>query len=337
MATNNCHAFDLLSNQISRQKKYAWDLERDLPWELGVDPDKFLLPLDENAIVFPGLDDELRLALSQFAGLFVNTAISEMEGVIDKLRDCAWRECLRRNPVNPELETLGELFFDEELKHSRLFKRFNLAFCDRLGIDPKYLQQILPQTFGSRFLDTIIDNAKDGGHAFWWVVASVEEVSIGVFRQMASEKAGIDPLFFEVHRRHMEEEMRHCNYAFLILDLIHKRSKNLRQHYHARTDLILAQTSSSTWLLGELQKMWRVQKMGSLHPFFTRLVRVVPHFKRISPLKLPHILYASSPYLSLFLNLRRHPLTLAKAIQTGTPHLPMPRPHDLPVLAKSLS
>ncbi len=114
---------EALRAQIQSQKDHSWDLERDVPWEKGIDKECFLLPLDEDSIVFPGASAEQRLALSQYTGLVINATISEMEAVIHKLKDSAWRSVLKSYPVNPEMIELGELFFSEEGKHSELFSR----------------------------------------------------------------------------------------------------------------------------------------------------------------------------------------------------------------------
>lgn len=326
MATSDCHAYALLSLQINRQKKYAWDVDRDIPWNLGIDKSRYLLPLDENAIAFPGIGQEQRLALSQLVGLIVNATIAEMENAIDRVRDHGWIDYLRRFPVNPEMEALGALFFAEELKHARLFKRYNAHFCDQMGIEPDLLHRILPKLFGSRFIDIVTNNAKGGGHAFWWIVAIVEEASIKIFQQMTQDHKAIDPLFYEVHRRHTEEETRHCNFAFLVLDMIANRPFGFRELFHRKTDLILAQTISGSWLLIELQKIWRLKNLRTLHPFFSTLASCLPHFRK-HPLTLYHF-FSKSPYLSLFLNVRNHPQTvqMIKRLHPLSFPLPLPRP-----------
>ncbi len=340
MATRDCHAFDSLASQIDRQRKYAWDLETDIPWTNGIDTSRSFLPLDKNAIAFPELDTEQRIALSQLSGLIVNATIAELESVIDRFRERAWRRFLKEYPVNPEMERLGELFFEEELKHSRLFRRFNDQFCQSIGIEPAAMGRLLPQLYGSRSLDRISANAASGGCAFWWVVASVEEVSILIFREMAPHKKGIDPLFFEIHKKHMEEETRHCNFAFLVLDMVRSvqnRKRSLKMLLHEKTDLVFAQALTASWLLGELQKLWRVQKMKTDHPFFACLATVMPHFQKNHWLRLPQLIFANSPYLSLFLNLRHHRETLQKAREFGTPRIPMPRPSCPPTFAEARS
>lgn len=333
MATNDCHAFSLLSSQIDRQKKYAWNLEDDIPWALGIDKRKPFLPLDEDSLVFPGLNPEQRLAISQLAGLIVNATIAEMESAINRVKDSGWQHYLRQYPVNPEMEKLGELFFEEELKHARLFKRYNKTVCETLGIDPEQLEGILPKVFGTRFLDSILANTRNGGHAFWWIVASVEETSIKIYQEMAAHRTNIDPLYFEIHHRHMEEEIRHCNFAFLVLDLIGQQPWSLRKYFHMKSDLIWAQALSSTWLLLELQKIWRVQRMGTLHPFFSTISSVLPHFGQQSWLKILKTLFSKSPYISLFLNVRNHEQTLHTLKKMGTPSLPMPRPRPAKTFA----
>src|SRR5262245_58198734 len=100
-----------LGAQVIRQRKYAFDLNADIPWQVPIDDKKHLLPLDRDAIAFPGASAEQRLALSHLMGLIINSTIAEMEGVINVMRDDAWAKSLRAYPSNPEMWELGELFF----------------------------------------------------------------------------------------------------------------------------------------------------------------------------------------------------------------------------------
>ena len=223
MSGNGIYNHEALGAQVARQRKYAWDLEKSIPWKIGVDSDRYLLPLDSDSIAFPGASAEQRVILSQLIGLIINSTIAEMENVINNLRASAWEKVLRSYPVSPEMWELGHLFFVEENKHALAFERYNRVFCAQTGIDPDLMKQLLPRAFGSVFLKAVIANANSGGNAFWWIVASVEEVSMVLYKQINQSRDSVDPLYYLVHRRHMEEETRHHNYAFLMLDLIQRR------------------------------------------------------------------------------------------------------------------
>lgn len=320
-----------LAAQIELQKKHAWDLEKDIDWKMGVDPEKFLLPLDADAIAFPGASESQRLALSQLMGLVINATIAEMEDVIHKLKDSAWNGLLRKYPVNPEIRELGELFFEEERKHSRAFDRYIQIFCESQGIARADLDRLLPKSFGSLFLKAIIANANWGGCAFWWVVASVEEVSIELYKQIHKYKKEIDPLFYTVHRKHLEDEARHRSYAFLMLELIEKTETGPIQKLFRKGDLLCAQIFSAGWVLAELHKVFEVEALRGRHPFFAELATCLPLLRKVPPATLLRRFFVSAPYISLVLNAKNHRLTLRAAKQQHMPLVPLPDP-ELPPL-----
>ncbi len=317
---------EVLSEQIKRQKKHAWDLEKSIDWEKGVDPSKYLLPIDEDAVAFPGASDEQKLALSQLLGLVINSTISEMEDVITKLRDTAWLRVLRSYPVNPEMWELGDLFFEEERKHSYAFARYNLMFAETFGIDPEKLDLIIPKAYGSLFLRAVTSNANSGGNAFWWVVASVEEVSIELYKHLHIHRHKLDPLFHEVHLKHMEEESRHHNYAFLMLEVLNQRDSTLMQKMHKKFDLLFAQIFQTTWILSELHKVFNAEKFKKDHPFFEVIASCRPLFEKLSYPELAKRLFISAPYISLVLNSGFHKKTSLTAKQQKALIFPFPKP-----------
>jgi hypothetical protein len=325
--------YEALREQIRWQREKTWSLEDGLPWSRGVDPDRYCLPLDDDAVAFPGLAEAQRVVLSQYLGLVVNGTIAEMEGVIHKLKDVAWGRLLRRYPVNPEMRELGELFFEEELKHARMFGRYNDVFCRSLGIDPDALGRLMPRAFGSLFQRAVIDNARTGGHAFWWLVSSAEEVSIAIYQSLHRWRDAMDPLYFAVHRRHLEDESRHRNYAVLMLELV-KRSRGgspWRRLWHRKTDLLFSQLFSTLWVVSELTKVFEAKKLAGAHPFFETLASCLPHFRQVGPVRLVEKLFVSAPYVSLVLNTRyhRHTLAIAKALRTPSFPFPAPKPATL--------
>lgn len=317
-----------LALQLRRQKKHAWDLERSIPWDTRIQTDRYLLPLDKDSIAFPGASPEQRLALSQFMGLVINSTIAEMENVINVMRTTAWENILRRYPVNPEMWELGDLFFAEENKHALAFERYNTLFCKAMGIAQDDLSRLLPKAYGSWFLKAISLNSKAGGHAFWWIVGSVEEVSILLYKNIHQARTEVEPLFYQVHLKHMEEESRHHNYAFLMLELIEQRNKNLSGILHKATDLLLSQIFSSSWVLAELHKIFSVKEMRKKNPFFEVLASSLPLLEKMSKIELMQRLFVSAPYISLMLNTRNHPLTIQTAKEQGAVRFPLPTPKN---------
>jgi hypothetical protein len=303
-----------LSEQIENQKKHAWCMDRDIHWEKGIAGDKYFVPLDEKNIAFPGASEEQKIVISQLLGLIINQTISEMESSLPKLKLLAWENKLKKYPINPEMIELGELFFQEEKKHAQSFHKFQEFFCHQNHIDPKDLNKLLPQAINSNFLNAIIWNAQNGGSAFWWLVAAVEEVSINIYKTINQKRSEIDPLFFELHKKHTEEEIRHENYAFLMLELDHLERRGLSERLIKKTDLLIAETVSVPWILTELTKIFRVKVLKNHSPFFQILESCLPLLEKTSATQLIKALIFTTPYISWVVNPihRRKHLQLAK-------------------------
>lgn len=315
-----------LALQVTRQKKYAWDLNTQIPWNIGTDLNRYFLPLDSDAIAFPGASEEQKLAISQLLGLIVNSTIAELEDVIAKVRFDCWSKILRNYPVGPEMGELGELFFEEELKHAKAFNRYNLIFCRDSGIDIDDLNRLLPKAYGSLFVKAIRQNAKWGGHAFWWVVAAVEEVSIDLYKNLGPFKAEIDPLYHQIHLKHMEEESRHHNYAFLMLQLIRESNQSISDLFFSKTDRVLGQVFSTGWVVAELNKVFEAKKLKHKHPFFEVIASCEELFKNLGPRDLAQKLFVSAPYISLMLNGNHHTKSAQLAKEHTALSVPFPKP-----------
>ena len=312
---------------MAEQKRHAWDLESSINWNAGIDLNSYFLPLDTDNIAFPGATADQRLALSQFMGLVVNATIAEMETVAYRIRDAAWRQILEDFPVNPEMKALGEQFFEEEIKHAQMFARYVQEFANAVGVEPAELDRILPKAYGSAFQSAIQRNARQGGHAFWWVVALVEEEAVLLYQQMYRHRKTLDPLFYEVHKRHFEEECRHTNYAFLMLKLIKDRPKTWRQTVHQKVDRMYSELFTTTWVLAELHKVFSVKELAHKDPFFETLASCVPLMKKLGWRELAKKLFVSAPYVSSVLNPRYHRLTSAAAAEHGALGFSYPEPN----------
>jgi hypothetical protein len=291
-----------LGQYLRQQKKAAWDIDTCVDWSMGVDPTKLLLPLDDHAIAFPGASSEQMLALSQLMGLIVNSTISEMEDCLPRLKKFAWDNVLSQYPVGPEMRELGEQFFVEEAKHAAAFKRYGMAFCEASGIDPKDLDQLLPKAFGSHFQAAIMRNAKSGGRAFWWVVSNVEEVSVNIYGSIFKARSNIDPLYFHLHRRHLEEESRHANYSYLMMNLMDQRRQGWRGWWHRKADFAWAQLIAAPWVITELHKFFKVRELKHRHPFFATLASCIPLYEAMPTTERLKRMFIAAPYVSWILN-----------------------------------
>ena len=291
-----------LAKHLNVQQRAAWDLDTCVNWSIGVDTSKILLPLDDASIAFPGASAEQSLALSQLMGLIVNSTISEMEDCLPRLKKFAWDQVLREYPVGPEMRELGEQFFEEEAKHAAAFKKYLNIFCESMGLCAEDLDLLLPKSFGSRFQSAVINNAKSGGRAFWWVVSNVEEVSINIYQEIFRRRTDVDPLFFHLHRRHLEEESRHANYAYLMLELMDRRQKGLRGWWHRKTDFTWAQLVAMPWVVSELHKFFKVRDLKHKHPFFDVLASCIPLYESLTLTERVRRMFIAAPYISWILN-----------------------------------
>jgi hypothetical protein len=290
-----------LQKQIRLQRQNAWS-EEDIPFSLSINPDLDFLPLDEDNLFFPQATLSQKVALSQLFGLIVNEIISEMECCLPRLKYVGWEMMLKKYPISPELEELGEIFFEEEEKHAKVFRRYLHLFAEKMGLDLVALKSLLPKAFNSNFQNTIIENAKNGGHAFWWVVASVEDVSVQVFKEIRKHRAAIDPLFYELHRFHAEEEARHENYAFLMLEVAKNNSHSLSEKLHVKKDLLIAQAIAGPWLLTELTKVFRAQEYRHQHPWFEAIASSLPLFGNLSKAEVVQKCWSKAPYIGWLIN-----------------------------------
>lgn len=320
-----------LTKILERQKKLAWDFEASLPWARGVDLSRPFVPLDHDNLVFPEASREQRLILSQYLGLVIAQTFAEMETALVQAKEFVWRQQLELYPISPEFEALGHEFFAEEEKHSRMFRRFLRAFAEQTGIAPLDLHEILPAVSGTVLQKTLKLNSDIGGHALWWVLTLVEEISILIFKQMRPFKKGLDPLYFEIHRRHFEEEVRHSPYSYWMIEHLYKRHKSLSGLVFRKTDLVLAQGLEIAWAFSSLSRIKNAFWLRKKHPFYATLLSCVPLLRKLGPVEAIRRLFVTAPFVSLLLNPQHHSdyqglIAKLRALQIPTP---APRPQPL--------
>lgn len=322
-----------LQRALKTQKKLSWDIEKDFDWSGGADLSRYFVPLDSDNLVFPEATPSQRLAISQFLGLVIAQTFAEMETVLVSAKELVWRRHLKLYPVNPEFEQLGEQFFDEEEKHARMFRRYLAVFAKQTGIDEEELRQILPTVTGSVLHRALKLNSQWGGHALWWVLTLVEEVSIHIFKQMQPHRARLDPLYYSLHRRHFEEEVRHSPYSYWMLEHLHKRDKRLASLFFRKTDLLLAQSLETAWTLSSLSRIRSAVWLRKKHPFYAELASCLPQLIRLGPIEVIRRLFVSAPFVSLMLNFHHHRDYEGLIAKLRAVHLPTPLPRTAPLAA----
>ena len=321
MRIPNLYDEEALKHQFQLQTKFHWDLEKDIPWKMGIDLNKPLVPLDEDAILFPGASTEQRHVISQFMGLIIAASIYEMEECLIRLRKECWTSIHKKNPVSPEFIELGDLFFDEEHKHSQIFKRYVQLFAESINVDAKDLTNLLPKVEGTKTEFLLKKEMLLEGQSFWWIVAIVEQEFLLIYHSFKPFKNQMDPLFYTLHEKHFEEEARHASFPYLILQLLHSRSPN----FISKFSLASGQILQTTWALHSLQRMKGVKYLENHNPFFKTLSSAQPLLEKVPSTRSVWKLLSSAPYVSALLNPGAHRKFLQFAKDSKVLRIPFPQ------------
>jgi hypothetical protein len=288
------------------QRVHGIDFDKDINWNQSIDLNKSLLPLDHKAILFPDASAEERLVISQLMGLIVAATISELENVAIRLKGPTWENILRKYPVNPEIREMGELFYEDEAKHSAAFKRYIDLFAEKVNVDPKDLKEFLPSSTHSLAGKIYELNSLGGGMAIWWLIAAVEEEALLIFDHMRKIKTHVDPLYYEIHKCHYEEEIRHKSYASIMLKINSEFAKAPQSIIFRKIDFILAEILNITWTFNQLYKVKNLKKLENHHEFFKTLSVLFDVLESRNSLEVVHTLFTTAPYIKNMLNLSEH-------------------------------
>ena len=286
---------------LKKQKKHAWSLESDFSWSSDIDFSKEFVPLPDNFILTPHINENQKILVSQLVGLMINSSICELEGALERSKRQCWTDVINQYPVSPEFEALGENFFVEEKKHSDAFEIFLEKFANQTNVSVQELKSILPTLNESKIEKLFRMNSYLGGKALWMVVAAVEEESIEVYKQMKPHKQDIDPLYFELHQKHFEEETRHASFAFLMLELLEERTSTPVKMLSRQLDYILSEVLQVSWILGELMKVVHLEKLKNRHPFYKGLSELIPVIENFTFTDVLKSLFNDAPFISLIL------------------------------------
>ena len=295
------HQQNELKSYLDKQEKHAWDIQRDFNWEKEIDLTKEFVPLPEDFILNPFLNPSQKILVSQLIGLMINSTVCELEGALERSKKQCWVEIINKYPVSPEFEELGENFFVEEKKHSLAFDYFLEKFAKQTNVTVDELKSILPILNQSKIEKLFRINSYLGGKAMWMVVAAVEEESIEVFKQMRPHKSNIDYLYYQLHQRHFEEETRHASFAFLMLELLEKRTALPIKILSRQIDFMMSEVLQVSWILGELMKVVNLEKLKDRHSFYQGLYELIPIIKKFTITDVLKSLFNDAPFISLIL------------------------------------
>lgn len=286
-----------LTRMLEAQKRHSWDLERDVDWEVR-DTKRPLLPIGSQATSL-GLSTVEERTLSQLLGLIATSAISEHERALKIVKKDCWSRPLSRKRKSRELRDLGEQFFLEEEKHSQAFAKYIETFAHDQGLDLRDLQQILPKYEDGFMCKVFRLNSLLGGRAIWWLVMLTEEESLDLFRKMRPHQESIDPLFYQIHDLHFQEEVRHISYAPQMLRL-------LGGGWLSKFDYRLAELMHFVWILIQLRRLRKVSHLTQKHPFFASVNAIIKKFERLKWKERWNLILNQTPFLSSLFRPLRH-------------------------------
>lgn len=316
---------EYLEQLLHQQQTMAWNALDCVEWQRGVDFNKPFVPLDENNIAFPTVSKEERLVISQYMGMMIASVFSEMEITMDRLKKSCWEPLMKRYATSPELIALGDNFFIEEAKHAVVFQRFLDLCAEKLNLDPDDLKSTLPRVRDS-YVDKVIEsNAFIDGLSMWWIVATVEEESQLIFRQLKPHKKHLDPVYYQLHQRHFEEEARHAPYAFIMLEM--GAQKKAPWHKLIRkTDYLVSEILKSFWLFFELYKSLDVSHLKNHNEFYKILHQLRPKLSDQNLMSMFGSMLNKTPYISAFVNPLFHPYLKKEIANRRVFKLPLPEP-----------
>lgn len=313
-----------LERQYQLQLRHNWDLEQNIDWSRGIDMSRPLVALGKQAFFFPGASAEERTIISQMMGLIVAASIFEMEETLLRLERECFEDVYKKFPISPEFNQLGQLFFEEERKHSMAFKRFVEMFAQNIGVDYATLMSCLPVLEKTKTEKILKAHLQTGGQSFWWLVAIIEQHFLLIFRHMSQAKDVLDPLYFELHQKHFEEEARHAPFPYLMLDLFQQKNKGVLGVIQTKYDLLLAQALQSLWTVNSLARTRQVARLEGVHPFFDNLAKIERKYGGVSFMKTLWKLFTETPYVSELINPNGHPDILKFAKSRGSASFPSP-------------
>lgn len=253
-----------LESLLTQQKAQEWNLDTDLDWG-SFHSQLPLLPLKGLPIPITMTPQE-RLALSQFLGVVVISAIGSHESILGLLKE----ECTKN--ISEPLLPLTEQFFAEESKHSAAFSRYIALFAEKIAVRIESLRKVLPSLQRNSWVTgAFLVNQRLGGNAIWNLVQTTELESIDLYRYLESAREAVEPLYLELNRLHHEEETRHISVPPLILASLNGTRSSFDRKFARVLHLV--------WAMRQLLRFRHLRSLQKESPFFSE---VYAAFRKLS-------------------------------------------------------
>lgn len=295
-----------MARHLGVMRRRAWDLEADFDWNAPIDVTRPLLPLAQVDRLFPGLEDDERLVLSQLFGIVIAHVFSDAEQFLNKTRDLLWPQFTQMFAGYPQLIELGTQFFDEERKHSEMFRRYIRRWVEARGLDPLRFEERQARFSESWQHRVIHKNAARGGLSFWWIVLLAEEESPLIYKYLEEDAETVEPLYLRVHRKHFEEEARHATFAYTAMAFLADRMPPAKRAVRRRTDIMLCQFLQWSFMLQAMRRERQRRDEGPEHPWVHTVNRAMRKVERLPARHLFRMFFREPTLLSPFMNYRFH-------------------------------
>lgn len=294
-----------LAKRLNTLVKHEWCLFNDIDWKQGIDLSKPFLPLSSNFVKECELNHAEALAVSQILGVMAMSAIAEHEKVLDGFKEPYWRNEVNKLADNRAMLELGEQFFKEEQKHASAFNRYVDEFANSTNVSREEMNNFIPQYSDKSIFTKLFKlNAKLGGQAVWWAIATTEAESISVYDSMRKSNQDLDSLYTQIHKLHFEEELRHKCYAFLVLDIDQKLTGLtgiLRKFDFAFSHLV-----EMAWASRQVIRLKNIERVATRHKVYENFNRAMKKFNSLSFYRRMKLIIKGTPYLSPLFVLNRH-------------------------------
>lgn len=226
-----------------------------------------LTPLAHTAI-YNHLTSPQRLRYNQLAGCCMNEQIRFFEvliarNVLPRCREWELPSSLRRS--------IGNFMVDEN-RHAEMFHQFNRHFAPRIyGQMDFYFVSLSP-------VSRIVlkhTTQRPGLFPLWiWLGMLQEERVVSYSKQILQARDELDPVFVEVHRQHLVDEVHHVQWDEELLAFIWPRTRTWLRHFNARL---------FAWMIREffmVPKRSGIRVVEELAKEFPELTSDLPEMKR---------------------------------------------------------
>ncbi|HEU4386997.1 MAG TPA: diiron oxygenase [Blastocatellia bacterium] len=181
--------------------------------------------------VFAELSPEQQRRYNQLVGLLQNELIGFFEQEVGgRVLPAALRSS---NHLSPELSRSVRRFLEEEKQHTQMFRRLNhLAEPDWYRNTDYYILQL---GAGFLFLFRRITSRPGLFPMLFWMMLLMEERSLLMSKRYAAAEPGtIEPQFLEAYLAHAEDEVRHVQIDWHLLERFYQRRPAWQRKWNAR-------------------------------------------------------------------------------------------------------